>query len=363
MAQNVYKPKNSKHYYLRVSIDGKSYRESLQTTSARVAEKLARKRIKELRSEAELGNSTWLFNSGFVKFYDALDKPSSDHGWSNNTRARYQTSLRQIGRVMAEIFEDRGVDIEDVVAWEVTTAEVSEYVTRRKTEDGVSIATINRDLTAFTHLMSAIKNDRWIESNPVLTFEKNGMRESLPDIIMPTDGAIGTLAERAPGTLAYFPAFLNETGGRTTEIAKLKWDDVQGMGNPVEGIVTVTLRETKGGKVRTILLRQQAIDILLLLLRMRSNRSAHVFWNKTEDGYYRSVSNLFWEYGQETKFGSRLHDIRHKFAIERLKEGWSVYKVQKYIGHGSVTTTERYYFRYLSQEQQTIANADGNVGL
>ncbi|WP_183530992.1 tyrosine-type recombinase/integrase [Yoonia ponticola] len=72
---------------------------------------------------------------------------------------------------------------------------------------------------------------------------------------------------------------------------------------------------------------------------------------------------MFWDYAQETEFGARLHDIRHKFAIERLKEGWSVYRVQRYIGHGSVKTTERYYFRYLSQEQQVIANADGNIGL
>ena len=95
----------------------------------------------------------------------------------------------------------------------------------------------------------------------------------------------------------------------------------------------------------------------------RSNRSPYVFWNRTEDGYYRAAANLFWDYAQETRFGARLHDIRHKFAIERLKDGWSVYRVQRYIGHGSVKTTERYYFRYLSQEQQEIANADGNAGL
>lgn len=64
---------------------------------------------------------------------------------------------------------------------------------------------------------------------------------------------------------------------------------------------------------------------------------------------------MFWDYAQETQFGARLHDIRHKFAIERLKEGWSVYRVQRYIGHGSPKTTERYYFRYLSPEQQAIA--------
>lgn len=36
---------------------------------------------------------------------------------------------------------------------------------------------------------------------------------------------------------------------------------------------------------------------------------------------------------------------------------------EAHIGHGSVKTTERYYVRYLSQEQQVISNADGNVGL
>ena len=141
----------------------------------------------------------------------------------------------------------------------------------------------------------------------------------------------------------------------------IKWMDVKGMDRPVEGNVTLTLRHTKGRKVRTITLRKQAIYILVKI--RRSNNSPYLFWNRTEDGYYRSAANLFCDYAQETGFGARLHDIRHKFAIEQLKEGWSVYRVQRYIGHGSVKTTERYYFRYLSQEQQVIANADGNVCL
>jgi integrase/recombinase XerD len=130
------------------------------------------------------------------------------------------------------------------------------------------------------------------------------------------------------------------------ETAMTKWSDVAGMDRPVEGNVKLTLRHTKGGKARTITLRQQAIDILLAI--PRSNRSPYIFWNRTEEGYYKSASNMFWEFAQETKFGARLHDLRHKFAIERLKEGWSIYRVQKYLGHGSVTTTEEYYLRYLT---------------
>lgn len=360
MATNVYTPKNSKYYYLRVSIDGKEYRESLRTSSKRVAEKKARDRIKELKGKAERGEADWLFHTGFMDFYDSLDHFDEGHGWSEKTRKRYKTSLRQIGLTLTETFEEQGEDIELAGAWEIDLKLVSEFVAMRK-DEGVSIATINRDLTAFNHLMSHIKNKGWIDTNPVLHFEKQGMKEYLPDIVLPTNRAIQKLGQRAPGTLSFFPGFLNETGGRVTEMSKIKWTDVRGMDQPVEGHVTLTLRHTKGRKVRTITLRQEAIDILVQI--PRSNRSPYVFWNGTENGYYRAAANLFWDYAQETCFEARLHDIRHKFAIERLQEGWSVYRVQRYIGHGSVKTTERYYFRYLTQEQQKIANADGNVGL
>ena len=185
MARNVYLPRNSKNYHLRVSIDGKEYRESLRTSSKRVAEKKARERIKELRGKAERSETDWLFHAGFASFYDSLDQDAEDHGWSEKTRNRYQTSLRQIGLTLTEIFKERGEDIEAVGAWEIDVKSVSEFVAMRK-DSGVSIATINRDLTAFNHLMRHIKNKGWIEMNPVLQFEKQGMKESLPDIVLPT---------------------------------------------------------------------------------------------------------------------------------------------------------------------------------
>ncbi len=177
---------------------------------------------------------------------------------------------------------------------------------------------------------------------------------------MPTEAAIARLSARAPGTLTYFPGFLDATGGRVTEMARLKRTDISGMENPTQGNVFATLRNTKGGKVRTIELTQKAIDILLQI--PLSNASEYIFWNVSDHGYYKDPSSLFWEYGQETGFGARMHDLRHKFALERLRDGWSVYKVQRYIGHGSVLTTERYYFRYLSQQQQERARSDGDNG-
>ena len=236
MASNVFTPKNSKYYYVRVYIDGKEYRESLRTTSKRVAEKKAQDRIKELKGKAESGEADWLFHAGFTSFYDSLNHFDEEHGWSESTRTRYQTSLRQIGVTLTEVFEERGVDIESAGAWEVDLKTVKEFVAMRK-DAGVSIATINRDLTAFNLLMSHIKNEGWIEINPVLQFEKKGMKENLPDIVLPTDDAIQKLGQRAPGTLSFFPSFLDETGGRVTEMSMIKWGDLNGMDRPVEGNV------------------------------------------------------------------------------------------------------------------------------
>lgn len=357
LPKNVFKQETSKFYWLRVKINGHTHRESLRTTSLRVAEKRAKSRVKELRGMEEAGELEWTFSAGWVKFYEALGQVGS--GWSAETRKRYQCSLRQILRVLDKIFTDLDRDIRSISASEVDVSIVSEFVARRRDEQ-VSVATINRDLTAFGQLMRAIKNDGWIDANPVSAFEKQGMKEVLPDIEIPTDEAIAKLSERAPGTLAHFPSFLCATGGRVTEMALLQWRDIVGLEKPFEGNVLATLRFTKGGKVRTIELTQEAIYILLKV--PRSNASAYVFWNKTEHGFYQDPSNLFWEYGQETDFGARLHDLRHRFAIDRLREGWSVYRVQKYIGHDSVKTTERYYLRYLSQQQQDRVRSDGDNG-
>lgn len=357
MSSNIYKQKGSKNYYLRVKIKGVEHRESLQTSSKRVAQKKANRRLEELRSKAETGQNDWLFQVGYVKFYTGMDQGHSS--WSADTIKRYRTSLRQILGVLDEYCQDTGREITELMAIEITTGVVSEFVARRKVE-GVTVSTINRDLTAFRHLMADIKMRGWIDENPVALFERQGMNEVLPEITLPKNAAIKKLGQRAPGTLEFFPEFLNQTGGRVKETALLTWSDIEGIERPIEGNVKMTYRWTKGEKIRVISLRQAAIDILLRV--PRSNSSPYIFWNRSDHGHYKDASNLFWEYGQETGFGARLHDIRHKFAIERLKEGWSIYRVSRYIGHVSVGTTERYYLRYLTQEQQDAARSDGDNG-
>lgn len=164
--------------------------------------------------------------TGVISFQDELESETSSLG--AETRKRYLVSLRQISRVIAAYYEELGGDIYDVMAGEITTAVIAEFVGLRR-DEGVTIATINRDLTALGQLMTHLKNKGWIDENPVKTFEKVGLRESLPDIILPEFPAIQRLADRASGTLKFFPLFMDDCGCRVTEAAMVRWSDIKGL--------------------------------------------------------------------------------------------------------------------------------------
>ena len=102
--------------------------------------------------------------------------------------------------------------------------------------------------------------------------------------------------------------------------------------------------------------------VAMLRAMPRSNRWPYVFFNDGDEGWYRDLSTRFWQYGQDVQFAARLHDLRHGFAIRKLKANWSIYRVSAHLGHKSVTTTERYYFRYLTEEQRARARSSGDNG-
>ena len=47
---------------------------------------------------------------------------------------------------------------------------------------------------------------------------------------------------------------------------------------------------------------------------------------------------------------ARFHDLRRTFGYNLIKQGISIYKVSKLLGHKSVTTTERHYAPLLTTE-------------
>ena len=125
-----------------------------------------------------------------------------------------------------------------------------------------------------------------------------------------------------------FVQFAYYTGARSGEIRQLSMDNVLNDSLVVNG---------KTGR-RIIKLNSQAQDII---------QHQDSLWCYTKD----YVSHKFKK--EVRKLGiknARFHDLRRTFGLNLIKQGMSIYKVSKLLGHSSVRTTELHYAPLLTVE-------------
>mgnify|MGYP001205502145 FL=1 len=82
---------------------------------------------------------------------------------------------------------------------------------------------------------------------------------------------------------------------------------------------------------RIIKLNEQAEQIL-------NKQSA--LWNYTKDHVTHKFKKEVRKLGIKD---ARFHDLRRTFGLNLIKQGMSIYKVSKLLGHASVRTTEQHY--------------------
>ena len=125
-----------------------------------------------------------------------------------------------------------------------------------------------------------------------------------------------------------FVRFAYYTGARSGEIRSISRDNVLKDSLVVRG---------KSGR-RIVKLNSQAKDII---------HSQKELWNYRKD----YVSHKFKK--EVRKVGiknARFHDLRRTFGLNLIKQGMSIYKVSKLLGHKSVRTTEQHYAPLLTVE-------------
>ncbi|GGG51367.1 integrase [Caldovatus sediminis] len=341
-------------WYARIQINGRDVWRSLRTAD----EREARKRLKEVRRQAELERA------GLTPppppppeeirlWEDAVVRWSQTHlpGKRDSTAKRYLTSLAKVeahlkGRPLAGI----------------TQAVLNDYVAERL-EDGVTPATVRRDLTAVSLVWRAAKRAGWVRGeNPALAEleEIKELREPIRPVRLRD---LALLLRRCPPAFAALIRFLARTGCRQEEGASLEWQDV----DLARG--TVTFARTKTRSPRVIRLSPRTVAMLRAL--PRHPRLTYVFWHpggKHGPDRFRNVASNFRELvtrglrsgatgaegdgfrrcGPAAFRPFRCHDLRHTWGIRALQRGMPIFDVSRHLGHATVQTTEG-YVRWLRQ--------------
>ncbi len=122
------------------------------------------------------------------------------------------------------------------------------------------------------------------------------------------------------------------TGMRQAEVVGLEWSQVD------LKLREVTLYRTKTNRPRVVPLSAEAAAILE---RQPRHISRHSVFHA--DGRpFRNFASRFAGYARKAGVRFRCHDLRHKFAIDKLRADRDIYRLSRILGHQSVKTTEMY---------------------
>lgn len=342
----------------RCKLDRQEYRGSLSTSDPRQARRLFEEwragliaELEKAATEAARVASAPERHS-FMKAVVKWEAEVLDEAVKPQVKRRYMTSITCLDPHF------RDMDVEDI-----TTKTIAAYISRRK--DGslgvgkarVTNATIRRDLTALSRLLSACIAWGWISSNPAREFDRSIIRERRDPIVLPNDADVERVIAHAPKPMQPLIRLLDATGMRENEAVMLERLDIDWTARQIRLNKTKTSRPrvlswvTPGGDAGPIL--EGAVPRL---------RVPHLFPNREGAPYAQFASNFAKAVRDAVRSAEeegvpfrrfRAHDLRHRFAVRALQNGWSIYALSKHLGHTSVKTTE-IYLDHLPAEQQDV---------
>lgn len=331
-AANLYK--RGETYWGRVKIAGREHRVSLRTNNPREAAKRAKGWREKLERE-QLGSAdspTW--QAAVVKWATEVLPQSV----KPSVAKRYLVSIGQLERVFGALRVSQ-----------ITPARIAEYISLRSSS--ATNATVRRDLTALSRLLSACVAWGWRTDNPARVHDRSIIREKRDPIEPPAPEMVEKLIAAAPPGMATILRLLEQTGMRENEAVTLEASDVSWEARQIR------LTRTKTNRPRTLEWRTPGGDAGLVL--ETATRSGAIFTAATGDAYRNFAANAVQVMrrleARDPEFRPfRVHDLRHGFAIRWLRNGGDIYHLSLHLGHSSLKTTE-VYLGHLSAREQAVA--------
>lgn len=320
-------------WWARCSVAGVEHRHSLRTSDERIAQRRAQEWRERLIAQAHFGERRPTWEEAFIAWSKHIA-----HNVAPKTAQRYAVSLGQIEPFVRGLFVDQ-----------IDKALVSDIVKSRRGQ-GATTATIRRDLTALSSVLSFCEDEYDLEGNAAKA-RLGKLREKREPIVLPAVADVERVIARAPGALASMIRIAWLTGCRQDELASAERRNVDWK----RGQLTIV---GKGRKLRAVPLSPKALTVL-----HRTPAALGCEWLFQHDGEpYRNVASRFREIVLSAQKAAqregrqfrpfRFHDLRHLYAVEELKRGRSIYALQQIMGHGTVKVTEM-YLAYLTPEEVT----------
>lgn len=332
--ENLYR--RGEVWWLRTTVAGREFRESLRCSDLKTARQRRDKRLAEIEGAIRFGEvkHTW---------EDAVTQWAS-HAIGmigRQTAKRYGVSLKQCAPFLA------GLDIATIDG-----KTIQHLVNQRRNVDKAKPATIRRDLTAISRVLEYAEALEWREGNPTLSKRKL-LRERRDPIVLPVISDIEAIVRASSQRFSALIKAAMLTGCRQEELTSLTWKQFNNKTGTLEVI-------GKGNKRRTIQLSEEAtrhidgtVPVLGSDLIFCTDSGSK--WTSPASNFGRIARSVAAKNKGFRRF--RFHDLRHLFAVAALRGGMGLYALSKHLGHTSVGITERVYLSFLTPEEAEAAKA------
>ena len=339
----VYKRGSSKYWYIQFQFNNKTYVRSSKTTEKSVAKQVEREWRRKLHAEAELGIRER------IKLADALDQYVD----SKTRIASHQNIQYRANRLADHFGPGKYLD-------ELTYADL-ESLQRDELASGNGGHTINHLYTILRGTRKHVARNGYAVPNvefPSVAIPRKPMRYLSLDeeaaLLRELDTARlskGMSANHRNQAVVRHDmqdnydlvVLLLDTGARYSEIAKLRWPQVDLAERAIH------LWRPKVSNESILYLTDRAFAVMSR--RARHSNSRYVFENR--NGKARNyapiaIRKAFHRAGLDD---CTIHTLRHTHASRLIQNGMSIYEVKEILGHADIKTT----MRYAHLEQRTVS--------
>ena len=246
---------------------------------------------------------------------------------SGHTRRAYAAETGRFLRFAAKPLN--AVTLTDLQTWAL-----------RLSEGGLKPASQNRALTAVKSLLSFAQETGYLPYNVGTAVKLKPHRDGLAERILQEEEVARLIAAAPEGRDRVLLKLLYASGVRVSEACGLEWKHA--VPRKEGGQVTVF---GKGGRTRTILLRQSVWQALLSI-RGEADPGDAVFGSRRGGGALdpSQVRRIVYSAARKAGFEQTVspHWMRHAHASHALDHSAPIHLVQATLGHASVATTGRY---------------------
>ena len=287
---------------------------------------------------------------------DFVEYISSVRQLSENTVKSYSFDLSRLKEFLGDDAPLASISTEDL-----------NFCIAHLSSEGKSSATVNRFIAAVRTLFFYCRKFDYIKKNPALEIKTVRIPKYVPAFL--SQDEVNKLCKQPElkellwekRDKAIFESFYS-TGCRVSELISIKVSDLEYDGHSV-------VVHGKGGKDRRVYFEKDALASIKDYLADRKDRfskegikdqSGMLFVNQqggalTSGGVRYILSRYTGKDGTNRHISP--HALRHTFATIMLSNGADIRVVQKFLGHASISTTQRYTHLTMQQLIKTYMNS------